>query len=336
MDDAPGGGAPRPAARRREPSVSRPAGTGKSVELYFAWASALEGRDDQNPRQTAHQGAAENAAAAALQGHLAQRRLYAARVRRAGAQGGVPHERRPGLPGDDDGAPARRLRHRRLRPGRRGDQGQGRDRARQEQGLPAVLHHRARGVGASHVARMSAATCGAALARGWIAPDFASLIRATFGPGGVGVTMATCPGGSALTRVPCLHVSRCQTAQALLAPNRSRDALRPGFETFLLFRHPDEGGGRSAERRLGGRTRAVPDTVALARRRANLPPEGCPPLGAPPVAFLAPGPHSSQGASSRNLPRRRLRAAAAGRHTLLRLRIVSRENAPSEPACADL
>src|SRR5712691_8265223 len=290
MDDAPGGGAPRPAARRREPSVSRPAGTGKSVELYFAWASALEGRDDQNPRQTAHQGAAENAAAAALQGHPAQRRLYAARVRRAGAQGGVPHERRPGLPGDDDGAPARRLRHRRLRPGRGRDQGQGGNRARQEQGLPALLHHRARGVGASHVARMSAATCGAALARGWIAPDFASLIRATFGPGGVGVTMATRPGGSALTRVPCLHVSRCQTVQALLAPNRSRDALRPGFETFLLYPPPRRGGRRSAERRLGGRTRAVVlGTVALARRRANPFVEGTPASRRSTRGFLARG-----------------------------------------------
>src|SRR5712691_2838620 len=38
-------------------------------------------------------------------------------------------------------------------------------------------------------------------------------------------------------------LSRCQTAQTLLAPIRSRDALRPGFETFLLFRHPDEGVG---------------------------------------------------------------------------------------------
>src|SRR5262245_66610030 len=56
-----------------------------------------EPHEQQHRRQAAHQGPHQDAAAEALQGHPAQRRLHAARVRRAGAQGGVSHERGPGL-----------------------------------------------------------------------------------------------------------------------------------------------------------------------------------------------------------------------------------------------
>src|SRR6185312_524729 len=75
--------------------------------------------------------------------------------RRAGAQGGVPDERRAGLSGDDDGAQEGRLRDRGLYPRRRRDQGQGGDRARQEQGLSAVLHDRAGRVGPPHAAAIA-------------------------------------------------------------------------------------------------------------------------------------------------------------------------------------
>ncbi len=98
-------------------------------------------------RQAAHQGQAEDAAAAALQGHPDQRRLHPARIRRAGAQSGVPHERRPRLPGDDDRAPPRRLRDRGVQQGRGRDQSQGSNRAWQGQGLSAVFYDGAGGVG---------------------------------------------------------------------------------------------------------------------------------------------------------------------------------------------
>src|SRR3954463_10200739 len=64
-------------------------------------------------------------------------------------------ERGPGLPGDDDRAPARRLRDRGLHPRRGRDQGQGGHRVGQEQGLSAVLHHRAGRIGRSLPPRTS-------------------------------------------------------------------------------------------------------------------------------------------------------------------------------------
>jgi hypothetical protein len=137
--------------------------------------------------------------------------------------------------------------------------------------------------------------------------------------------------------------------------------LRRGFASLL--RSPPVRGGRSAERRSGARrnTRGRARNAArqaLPRRLASHD-AGRSPLGAPPWRFWAPGPRFShrhpprlalRRASARFqraprsqvvvpggrlpcLPRRRLRAAAAGRHSPLRLQDASgRRPSKSEDA----
>src|SRR6266508_2336464 len=132
-------------------------------------------------------------------------------------------------------------------------------------------------------------------------------------------------------------ISRCQTALDNAPPAELR-ARAPRLSFFLL-----PNGERSAEKapnlsRLRGAT-----TAPCEARRA--PGEVRTPLGAPPWRFQSPRPrflnpavfvrrtnaasssqpgHSARRADPRGLPSLRLRAAAAGRHSLLRLRIVSR------------
>src|SRR6516162_8166191 len=82
-----------------------------------------------------------------MEGDPAQRRLYAARIRRSGAQGSFPDERKPCLQGDDDGASAGRLRDCGLYTRRGRDEGERSDRNGPDQGLPALFHDRKRRIG---------------------------------------------------------------------------------------------------------------------------------------------------------------------------------------------
>jgi hypothetical protein len=149
------------------------------------------------------------------------------------------------------------------------------------------------------------------------------------------------------------------------SPSRSRGAhLRPGFASLL--HSPQSRGGRSAERRSGACEAPVGHAMTrrvrrLARRHASHD-AGRSPLGAPPWRFWAPGaallspntrlrrsfgrhPDRSQraprsqvvvpGGRGPCLPRRRLQAAAAGRHTSLRLQDVPGRR-PSKSEAANL
>ncbi len=84
--------------------------TWENVDRIFCTCAAngSSACDERDRYQATHQGSDEDGAAAPPQGHPDQRRLYAARVRRQRAEGGVPHERGAGLPRDDHRAPARR------------------------------------------------------------------------------------------------------------------------------------------------------------------------------------------------------------------------------------
>src|SRR5690606_17142525 len=69
------------------------------------------------------------------------------RIRGARAEGGIPHERGPGLPRDDHGAPARDLRGGGLSARRGRDQGHPRHGRRAQGWLPAAFYHRAGRIG---------------------------------------------------------------------------------------------------------------------------------------------------------------------------------------------
>src|SRR6185437_2123470 len=102
--------------------------------------------EPEDARKTADKSEAKNAAPAFVEGHPAQRRLYATRVRRDGAQGSLSHERKPRIQGDDDCAPERCLRHRRVYEGCGGNEGEGSDRDGSGEGVSALLHDRERRV----------------------------------------------------------------------------------------------------------------------------------------------------------------------------------------------
>src|SRR5262249_19587124 len=99
-------------------------------------------REPEDPRETAHKGQTENAATTSMEGDTAQRRLYAARIRRSGAQGSFPDERKRCLQGDDDGASAGRLRDCGLYARRRRDEGERSERDGPHQRLSALFHDR--------------------------------------------------------------------------------------------------------------------------------------------------------------------------------------------------
>src|SRR5215468_7535161 len=124
--------------------------SGTAPRLYLGWASFHTSerqrdraqREPEDPRETAHKGQTENAATTSMEGDPAQRRLYAARIRRSGAQGSFPDERKPCLQGDDDGASAGRLRDCGLYARRRRDKGERSDRDGPHQRLSALFHDR--------------------------------------------------------------------------------------------------------------------------------------------------------------------------------------------------
>jgi hypothetical protein len=143
--------------------------------------------------------------------------------------------------------------------------------------------------------------------------------------------------------------SQFQTAQFL----RSRGALlRPGF-AFSLFHPPHEGRAERRKARISvvalfGARRAVPSEARRASSGTRSP------LGAPPWRFWAGGRASFSGISSGSVQRaprsqvivpggrgpgppgaKRLRAAAAGRHSPLRLRLVSGDGPSDERGCVN-
>ena len=102
---------------------------------------------DRHPAQAPRQRSPQDGAAEAAQSHPAQRRLHAARIRRAHAEGGIPAQRGPGLPGDDHRPSAWGVRGRRVCQGYRRDQGDPSHGGWPRQRLSAAIHHRARGIG---------------------------------------------------------------------------------------------------------------------------------------------------------------------------------------------
>ena len=89
----------RPARAARRSKISANRDHPKSLPSNFIadeFAGELsDEHGDETSGQAAHQNRNEDqaGAAAALQGHPAERRLHAARIRRAGAEGCLPHGR---------------------------------------------------------------------------------------------------------------------------------------------------------------------------------------------------------------------------------------------------